>query len=290
MGTGVAVITPFREDRTVDFKSLGKLLQHLLTNHVDYLLILGTTGEPATLSKDEKRAVIDYASEVVNHKVPIMVGFGGNNTSEVIKSIHEHGTEGIDGVLSICPYYNKPNQTGIYEHFKAIAEECPVPLVVYNVPGRTGVNIAADTTLRLAHDFKNIIAIKEASGNLDQIMQVIKNKPEHFEVISGDDLLTLPIIAAGGIGVISVTANAFPAEVSEMVKLALSQKIKQAAVIHYKLMDMTRALFAEGSPAGVKAVLHQMDIIQNYLRLPLTPVSKTLYDKLSELSGKILSR
>ncbi len=286
-GTGIAIVTPFRDDKSIDFKALGKLVQFWAANGVDYLVVLGTTGESVTLSKDEKKALVDFVIENIDGKLPIVVGIGGNNTMEVINYFKDYDFDKIAGVLSVGPYYNKPNQTGYYEHFKSIASESPAPVILYNVPGRTGSNISAETTLKLAHDFKNIVAVKEASGNLEQIMQIVKDKPEGFQVISGDDLLTLPIISIGGEGVISVAANAFPAEMSEMVNLALAGKMKQARQIHFQLMDITRALFTEGSPAGVKAVLNMLKIGSNNLRLPLTPVSKAHFEKLSELVKKM---
>jgi 4-hydroxy-tetrahydrodipicolinate synthase len=288
-GTGIAIVTPFRDDKSIDFKALGKLIQYWLANGIDYLVVLGTTGEAVTLTNDEKSAVVDFVIENVDGKLPIVVGVGGNNTMEVVKHFKEYDFDKITGVLSVGPYYNKPNQTGFYEHFKRIASESPVPVILYNVPGRTGSTISAETTLKLAHDFKNIAAIKEASGNFELIMQIIKDKPERFQVISGDDLLTLPIISIGGEGVISVVANAFPKEMAEMVNLALANKMKQARQIHFQLMDITRALFTEGSPAGVKAVLNQLKIGSNNLRLPLTPVSKAHFEKLAELVKKMKS-
>ena len=286
-GTGIAIVTPFRDDKSIDFKALGKLVQFWVSNGVDYLVVLGTTGESVTLTKDEKKALVDFVIENVEGKLPIVVGVGGNNTIEVINYFKDYDFDKIAGVLSVGPYYNKPNQTGFYEHFKAIASESPAPVILYNVPGRTGSNMLAETTLKLAHDFKNIAAIKEASGNLEQIMQIVKDKPERFQVISGDDLLTLPIISIGGEGVISVVANAFPAEMSEMVNLALANKMKQARQLHFQLMEVTKALFTEGSPAGVKAVLNQLKIGSNNLRLPLTPVSKAHFEKLAELVKKM---
>jgi 4-hydroxy-tetrahydrodipicolinate synthase len=286
-GTGIAIVTPFRDDKSIDFKALGKLVQFWASNGVDYLVVLGTTGESVTLNKDEKKALVDFVIENVDGKLPIVVGVGGNNTMEVVKYFKDYDFDQIAGVLSVGPYYNKPNQTGFYEHFKCIASESPAPVILYNVPGRTGSNMTAETTLKLAHDFKNIAAIKEASGNLEQIMQIVKDKPDRFQVISGDDLLTLPIISIGGEGVISVVANAFPAEMSEMVNLALANKMKQARQLHFQLMDITKALFTEGSPAGVKAVLNQLKIGSNNLRLPLTPVSKAHFEKLAELVKKM---
>ncbi len=285
-GTGVAIVTPFREDKSVDFKALGKLLQHLLTGQVDYLVVLGTTGESVTLKNEEKTAVVDFVIDNVDGKIPIVVGVGGNNTMDAIRHFKDYNFNKISAVLSVCPYYNKPTQTGLYEHFKAIAAESPAPVILYNVPGRTGSNMTAETTLKLAHEISSIVAVKEASGNLEQIMQIIKDKPDGFQVISGDDLLTLPIISMGGEGVISVLANALPEETSDMVNFALAQKFKQARQLHYQLMDITRALFTEGNPAGVKAVLNMLKITPNSLRLPLTPVSKAHCDKLAELLKK----
>lgn len=285
-GTGVAIVTPFRDDKSIDFKALGKLLQHLLTNQVDYLVVLGTTGESVTLKNEEKTAVVDFVLDNVEGKIPIVVGVGGNNTMDAIRHFKDYNFKKISAVLSVCPYYNKPTQTGLYEHFKAIAAESPAPVILYNVPGRTGSNMTAETTLKLAHEIPGIVAVKEASGNLEQIMQIIKDKPEGFQVISGDDLLTLPIVSMGGEGVISVLANALPKETSDMVNYALAQKFKQARQLHYQLMDLTRALFTEGNPAGVKAVLNMLKITSNSLRLPLTPVSKAHYDKLAELLKK----
>lgn len=287
-GTGVAIVTPFHEDKTVDFESLGKLTRYLVDNKIDYIVVLGTTGESVVLSKEEKKQVVQKVVNTVEGKANIVVGIGGNNTQEVLKNIREFDYQGVDAVLSVCPYYNKPNQRGLFEHFKAIAEECQVPVIVYNVPGRTGCNLAADTTVRLAHEIKNIVAVKEASGNLEQIMQIIRDKPSDFLVISGDDLLTLPIIACGGAGVISVSANAFPKQVSIMVRYALEGNLREALPYHYQLMEVTRLLFSEGSPAGIKAVLHHLGLAKNELRLPLVPVTEATYQKLASASDAIL--
>ncbi len=286
-GTGVAIITPFRKDRSIDFKSLEKLLEHIINNDVDYVVALGTTGESVTLSKDEKNAVINYVIEVVNNRVPLVVGMGGNNTQEIANSIKSNSFKNIDAILSVAPYYNKPSQEGIYEHFKSIAEACPVPVIIYNVPGRTSSNISAETTVRLARDVKGIIAVKEASGNLCQIMNIIRNKPRNFLVISGDDIITLPMIAVGGAGVISVAANAFPKEVSDMVNYALKNDMAKANEIHYMLMDLINVLFEEGNPSGIKAVLDILKICPNNLRLPLLPVSDMLYKKTGEIIRKL---
>jgi len=286
-GTGVAITTPFRKDGSVDFKSLGAHVNYLINNGINYLVVLGTTGETPVLSKDEKNAVVSFVVELADKKVPVIVGIGGNHTQAVIDNINETDFTGIDAILSVSPYYNKPNQNGLLQHYKAIAEASPVPVIIYNVPGRTGSNISAETTIKLAKDFRQIIAIKEASGNLSQIMNIIKDKPVTFKVISGDDALTLPIIALGGMGVISVIANAFPAEISTMVKYALNGKMEEAKKIHYKFLPFIEAIFAEGSPSGVKAVLEILDISSNYLRLPLVPVSKDLYKKLEKMVKEV---
>lgn len=275
-GTGVALITPFRQDKSIDFNALEKLVNFQIENGTDFLVALGTTSEAATLTKDERSAVVDFIIEVNNKRLPIVVGCGSNNTSELIKSVKEFEKPGIDGILSVTPYYNKPNQKGIYEHFKALAQATKLPIILYNVPGRTSSNINAETALKLANDFSNIIAIKEASGDLSQMMQIVKNKPENFLVLSGDDALTLPLIATGFDGVISVVANAYPASFSKMVKLTLANKFTEAREIHYQLIDIIDSLFAEGNPAGVKAFMQFMNLIEDNVRLPLVPVSKEL--------------
>jgi len=286
-GTGVAVVTPFRNDSSIDFKSLEKIIEHIISGGVDYIVALGTTGEPVTLSKDEKKAVLNFIIDTVDKRVPVVVGIGGNNTQEVLNTISDNDFDNIDAILSVSPYSNKPSQQGIYLHFKAIATASPVPVIIYNVPGRTGSNIAPETAIKLADDLDNIIAIKEASGNLLQIMQIIKNKPANFKVISGDDALTLPIIAMGGEGVISVVANAFPKQFSNMVRFALKGEYEKARDLHFKLLDIINALFEEGSPSGVKAVLEIMKIAKNNVRLPLAPVSEKLYTKLEQLVKKV---
>jgi 4-hydroxy-tetrahydrodipicolinate synthase len=285
-GTGVAIVTPFRNDGSIDFKSLGKLLDHIIKGGVDYVVALGTTGESVTLSKDEKKAVVNFVTDTVNCKIPVVVGIGGNNTEEIIDTINHTDFSAIDGVLSVSPYYNKPSQEGIYVHFKAIASASPVPVIIYNVPGRTGSNVSAETTLRLATDCKSIVAIKEASGNFFQIMQIIKDKPKGFHVISGDDALALPIVTLGGSGVISVTANAYPKEVSGMINHALKGEMSKANALHYQILDITNALFEEGSPSGIKALLATLGIAPNNVRLPLVPVSDKLCKKIEQLSKK----
>lgn len=286
-GTGVAIVTPFTKSGAIDFRAYEKILDHTINGGVDFIVVLGTTGEAPTISKQEKKALIEYSVEKIDKRVPIMVGIGGNSTSDTILTIHGTPFKGVDGVLSVCPYYNKPQQEGIYQHFRLIAEASPVPVILYTVPGRTGSNINATTTLRLANDFENIIGIKEASANFDQIFQVIKNKPKDFIVLSGDDALTLPLIASGADGVISVTANAFPMQVSKMVKHSLSGQLKAARAIHYQLLDFTNSLFADGSPAGIKAALETKKMCQNNLRLPLVNVNPEIRKKISTLLQKI---
>jgi 4-hydroxy-tetrahydrodipicolinate synthase len=286
-GTGAAIVTPFRNDCSIDFKSLEKLMEHIISGGVDYIVVLGTTGESVTLSKDEKKAIINFVTDTVDKRVPIVVGIGGNNTQEILNTIKTTDFDMVDAILSVSPYYNKPSQAGLYLHFKAIATASPVPVIVYNVPGRTGSNMTAETTLKLANECKNIIAIKEASGNFAQIMQIIKQKPKNFQVISGDDAITLPMIAMGAAGVISVVANAFPKEFSTMVNLALKSEMPKAAALHYKLLDIIEALFEEGSPSGIKAVLEILKIACNNVRLPLAPVSEKHYAKLDGLVKKL---
>ena len=274
------MVTPFHKDGSINFKGFKKLIDHLIAGKVDYLVPLGTTGESVTLSRDEKIAVLDFVTEEVNNRVPVVAGVGGNNTRDVMKCLSEYDYSGIDAVLSVTPYYNKPTQKGLYQRYKMLANESPVPLVLYNVPGRTGCNMTAETTLNLAADYENIIGVKEASGNFEQIMTIIRDKPEGFLVISGDDLITLPLIAAGADGVISVVANAFPKEYSEMVRQCLRDNFEKARELHYILSNITPMLFAEGSPGGVKAVLNSMGICEDHLRLPLVNVSKSHLNKL----------
>lgn len=282
-GTGVAIVTPFRSDGTVDFMSLKKLVEHLISNGVNYLVVLGTTGESVTLSKDEKEAVVGYVKEVNNGRVPVVVGIGGNNTTEICAKIQETDFTGIDAVLSVAPYYNKPNQRGIFQHYKQIANVCPVPIILYNVPGRTGSNIAPETAIALAKEFKNIIAIKEASGNFDNATKLLRDRPNGFLVISGDDPLVLPQIALGMDGVISVAANALPKEFTTLVNAALEGNVQKAREIQYKLHDFINALFEDGSPAGIKASLSILGIVENNLRLPLVPVTQPHFEKLQKM-------
>jgi len=280
-GTGVALVTPFDINGNVDYVAFARLLSNVVDGGVDYVLVMGTTGETPCLSAEERRKVIDFAKREIAGRVPIMVGMSGNNTSDLLDSIRNFDFSGIDGLLTASPFYNKPVQNGLYAHFAHVAEVSPVPVILYNIPGRTGVNISPETICRLASDFDNIIAVKEASGSVDQIMRVVENKPERFTVISGDDGLTLPLMAAGVKGVISVVANAFPRELSQMVKLALNGDFDQARKLHYRLLPTVRLMFAEGNPAGVKAYLSQMGVIQNVLRLPLVNVSDDLYARIA---------
>lgn len=285
-GTGVAIVTPFNKDNNPDMKALGKLIDFIIKGGVEYVVALGTTGEASTLSAEEKRAVVDTVIESVDKRVPIVLGLGGNNTQEILNSFQNPSDfNHIDAILSVSPYYNKPNQRGIYQHYKAIAETSPVPVILYNVPGRTSSNIIADTTVKLAEDFKNIIGIKEASGNLEQSMKIIKNKPKDFLVISGDDLLTLPMIASGADGVISVVANAFPADFSEMTRQILKGNLSEAQQLHYKLTDIIEQLFIDGNPAGIKAILEMMNICAANVRLPLVKVNKATQNALIEMVG-----
>jgi 4-hydroxy-tetrahydrodipicolinate synthase len=281
-GTGVAIVTPFKNDLSIDFAAYGRIVNHVINGGVNYIVVLGTTGESVTLTKDEKKASICYVLEVIDNRVPLVVGVGGNNTQEIINQVRNLDLAGVEAILSVAPYYNKPNQRGIFQHFKAIATWSPIPVIIYNVPGRTGSNISAETCLQLARECENIVGIKEASGNFEQIMKILKDKPENFSLISGDDLNTLPIIAAGGSGVISVLANAFPSQWCEMVSQCLKSNFKAAREIQYRFLEMTELLFVDGSPAGVKAMLNIMNLCQNNLRLPLVPVSRTIYSRIQK--------
>lgn len=281
IGTGVALVTPFKSDKSVDYISLEKLVNHVINGGVEYLVVMGTTAENPTLSAIEKNSIIKFIVEKNAGSVPIVLGAGAADTHAVIDNINKADLTGIDAILSVTPYYNKPNQQGLFEHFSAIAKSCPLPIIMYNVPGRTGVNMTSATTLKLANTHKNIIAIKEASGNIEQIMEIIEKKPSHFEVISGDDAITLPLIAIGCIGVISVVANSMTKDFSDMVRLSLAGKYNEAKTLHYKLLEFSRLIFAEGSPAGVKYALTLQGIIENHLRLPLVPISKELEEKIS---------
>jgi len=282
-GTGVAIITPFSRSGKIDFNSLENLVEHIIVNKVEFIVGLGTTSEAVTLSTSERKSVMKSVIETTADRIPIVVGIGGNNTKAVVDEINETDFGGISGILSVAPYYNKPNQAGLYKHFSAIAEACPVPIILYNVPGRTSSNISANTVLQLANNHWNIVAVKEASGNLDQVSQIIKNKPDDFLVLSGDDALTLPLMALGADGVISVVANAFPAAFSAMVRLLEKNKFAEARAIHYSLLGIIEQLFADGNPAGVKAALSTLGVCKNYLRLPMVPASKEVQRNLSGL-------
>lgn len=289
-GTGVALVTPFRKQETIDFTKLEGLINHLLESGVDYIVALGTTSEAATMTEIERSALQDFIVETVGGKVPIMLGLGGNNTQMLLDTIARTNFDGISGVLSVAPYYNKPNQRGLAQHFKLVSEAVPVPLYLYNVPGRTGSNIAPDTVLQLAQECPNIAGIKEASGNLNQVMEILRNKPDNFKVISGDDALTLPMVALGASGVISVAANALPIEMSNMVKYALKGDFKKALPLHYKMLPLMNAMFEEGNPTGVKALLEIEGIINNTLRLPLVKASKQLTNKLNQLYNEFQNK
>ena len=281
-GLGIALVTPFTSDGSVDYQSLSRLVEYQLKNGADFFCIVATTGETPTLTSEEKKNIKELVVDLVGGKVPILIGCGGNNTADVVKELQTGDFSGIDGVLSVCPYYNKPSQEGLYQHFKAIASATNMPVVLYNVPGRTGVNLKAETTVRLARDCKNIVAIKEASGSLEQVDEIIKNKPDSFDVISGDDALTFPMIACGAAGVISVIGNALPKEFSRMIRLEMRGEIESARKIHHKFTDLFNLLFVDGNPAGVKAMLHEMGMIENVLRLPLVPTRLTTMQKISE--------
>lgn len=277
---GVALITPFADNCSIDFKALGRLVDFQIQNGTDYLVVLGTTAETPTLSHEEKREIQRFVIEKVNGRIPIVLGVGGNNTAEVVRMLREDDFNGIDAILSIVPYYNKPSQEGIYQHYKAIAEASKMPIILYNVPGRTGVNMTAETTLRIAKEFKRVVAIKEASGDITQMDDIIKNKPRDFEVISGDDGITFPLITLGAVGVISVIGNAFPREFSRMVRLALMGDYHSALQIHHRFTELFELLFVDGNPAGVKSILHVMGYIENQLRLPLVPTRITTFEKI----------
>jgi 4-hydroxy-tetrahydrodipicolinate synthase len=283
-GTGVAIVTPFTNKGAVDFPALTKLVEHLIKGRVEYIVVMGTTGESATLSKEEKQQVVEHIVKVNKKRLPLVLGVGGNNTAEIVETLKKSKLADFSAILSVSPYYNKPSQEGIYQHYKAIAKASPLPIILYNVPGRTSSNIAWDTTIRLANEFRNIVAIKEASGNLEQCMKIIKHRPDNFLIISGDDNLTLPMIASGADGVISVVANAYPKDFSDMVRHALIHDLKTAQKLHYKLMEITEQLFADGNPGGIKHVLALKKITQPYVRLPLVEPNDNVKAKLKKLA------
>lgn len=282
-GLGVALITPFKEDESVDYDALRRLVDYLLQNSTDFLCILATTAETPTLSEDEKHQIKDLVIERVNGRIPIVMGVSSNCTRNVIHTLETEDFTGIDAILSVVPYYNKPSQEGIYQHYKAIASSTDMPIVLYNVPGRTGVNMKAETTLRIANDFSNVIAVKEASGDITQMDDIIKNKPSTFQVISGDDGITYPLLTLGAVGVISVIGNAFPREFSRMIRLAMQGDYANALTIHHKFAELFKLLFVDGNPAGVKSMLNAMGMIENKLRLPLVPTRITTYDAIRKV-------
>lgn len=279
-GLGVAMVTPFRTNGGIDYAGLEKLIEHQITGGVDYVVSMGTTGESVTLTKDEKKQLLATTIELVRNRVPVVLGVGGNSTAAVIEDLGSFEMDGVDGILSVSPYYNKPTQEGIYQHFKAVAQVSLRPIILYNVPGRTGSNMSAETTVRLARDLKNVVAIKEASGNLDQMGMILKHKPKDFMLISGDDTLTLPAIAIGGMGVISVVGNALPGETSRLVHAALKGDLATAGREHLRLLEIINLLFAEGNPGGIKYVLKALGICDDHMRLPLVNISEALEKRL----------
>ncbi|MCR6721019.1 MAG: 4-hydroxy-tetrahydrodipicolinate synthase [Chitinophagaceae bacterium] len=286
-GTGIAIVTPFNTDGSIDWKSLEKLLEFWIAGKVEYLVVLGTTGESATVHGEEKQQLFSFVSKQVAGRVPLVAGIGGYDTREVLQGFNHFNLEGYSAILSVAPYYNKPNQEGLYQHYKALNDAAPLPIMMYNVPARTGQNLTADTQLRIAKDCPKIFATKEASGNLEQVMHIIKNKPADFLVISGDDALTLPLIALGADGVTSVVANAYPLDFSEMVRACLRGDFATARPLHYKFTDIINTMFAEGSPSGVKFYLAEMGLCQHTFRQPVWPVSASLQSKIKGLMAEI---
>ena len=282
-GLGIALVTPFKQDGSIDYDALKRLVEYQTDNGADFLCILGTTSEAPCLDREEKEEIKRFVVDINRGRLPILMGCGGNNTRAVIQELKSIDLQGIDGILSVCPYYNKPSQEGLYQHFRQIAENSALPLVLYNVPGRTGINMQAETTVRLANDCSNIIAIKEAAGSLEQVDEIIKNKPEHFEVLSGDDALAFPMIASGASGVISVIGNALPKEFSRMIRLEFNGEYEPARKIHHRFTELYSLLFVDGNPAGVKALLHEMGFIENELRLPLVPTRVATVQKMAAI-------
>ena len=282
-GMGVALVTPFKHDKSIDYNALARMLDYQLKNGFDYLVVLCTTAETATLTSGEKAELREFIAERVAGRVPLVIGVGGNNTMALVEELNTIDLTPFSAVLSVVPYYNKPSQEGVYQHYKAIAEASPIPVILYNVPGRTGVNMTAETTLRLAREFGNIIGVKEASGNINQMDDIIKNKPSDFMVISGDDGITFPLLTLGAVGVISVIGNAFPREFSRMVRLALEGDYQRALTIHHRFTELFSLLFVDGNPAGVKCLLHAMGFIENELRLPLVPTRITTYERIRQV-------
>ena len=282
-GLGIALVTPFHANGSIDFEALDRLIDYQLENDTDFFCILGTTAETPCLTADERQQVKEFCVKKIAGRVPILMGCGSNNTRALVEELGSLNLTGIDGVLSVCPYYNKPSQEGLYQHFRAVAAASPLPVVLYNVPGRTGINLRAETTVRLATDCPNIVAVKEASGSLEQVDEIIKLKPDHFEVLSGDDALEFPMIASGAAGVISVIGNALPREFSRMIRLEFRGEYEPARKIHHQFTELYKLLFVDGNPAGVKALLHEMGFIENELRLPLVPTRVSTVQKMSEI-------
>lgn len=280
IGTGVALVTPFKSDFSIDLEGLERVVNHCINGGIDYLVVLGTTAESATLSTEEKQQVIDKVIAVNNGKLPLVLGVGGNNTQKVVEELKTRDLSAFDAILSVSPYYNKPTQEGIYQHFKAVSSASPKPIILYNVPGRTSSNILPETVVRLANDFENIVAIKEAAGDIVQAMQLIKDTPRNFLVISGDDMITLPMVLAGGAGVISVIGEGFPNEFSDMVRFGLNKKVNEAYELHYKLAPAIDLIFAEGNPAGIKAVFEALGICNAVVRLPLVEAGTGLKEQI----------
>jgi len=286
-GTGIAIITPFNDDGVIDWENFQKLINFWIEGRVEYLVVMGTTGESPTIHGEEKQKIFSFVSDVAAGRIPLVAGIGGNDTNDVLHGFKSFDLEGYDAILSVSPSYNKPNQEGIFQHYKMLNAHAPLPIIIYNVPSRTGQNVNAETQVRISNEFKNIFGTKEASGDFSQIMQIIKNKPTDFMVISGDDLITLPMVACGGAGVISVVANAYPAEFAEMVRLCLSGRFNEAFPLHYKYVDIIASMFAEGSPSGVKAYLAEMGLCSDSVRLPVWPVSAKHLEKIRGLMKSI---
>lgn len=286
-GTGVAIATPFDAQGNIDYPAFEKLINHIINGKCEYIVVLGTTGESATIHGKEKQEIFSFVNQINQGRVALVAGIGGNDTAEVLKGFKEFNLSGYDAILVVSPYYNKPNQEGLFQHYKTLNDNTPLPIIMYNVPGRTGQNITAETTLRIARECKNIFATKEASGNFDQFMQIVKYKPADFMLISGDDGIALPMVAIGAEGVISVVANAYPKGFSEMIRKALAGDYTTAKQLHYQYTDIIHTLFAEGSPSGLKAYLGEMGIGGNYFRLPVWPVSEKLHSKIKELMKNV---
>ncbi|HEY5368575.1 MAG TPA: 4-hydroxy-tetrahydrodipicolinate synthase [Hanamia sp.] len=287
-GTGVALITPFKKNKSVDYDALASVINYIIDNGIEYIVTLGTTGETPTLSKKEQAEIVKFTIEKINNRVPLVLGIGGNNTQGVVDQFSNFALENITAILSSSPNYNKPSQEGIFQHYKTIASASPLPVILYNVPGRTGSNVSAETTLRLAHECENIVGIKEASGNIIQCMHILKNMPDGFLMVSGDDHISFPLIACGSHGVISVAANCFPKDFSDMIRLALGNNFAAASKLHYKLLEAYDLLFAENNPAGAKAFMYELKLIENELRLPLVSLSEPIHKKVKDFLAKIV--